>query len=84
MTDAAAGGQARVVDRHRLPELAAVWWRPRADENSIRRTERRWLAWTVAQSAPFLAIGGLLVVLEPLLIPLSLLAVAPARIIAEL
>jgi hypothetical protein len=67
-----------------LPELATVWWRPRTDKNSIRRTERRWLAWTVMQTAPFLAIGALLVALKPLLIPMSLLAVAQAWIIAEL
>jgi hypothetical protein len=67
-----------------LPELATVWWRPRPDRNSIRRTERRWLAWTVAQTAPFLAVGALLVALKPLLIPMSLLAVAQAWVIAEL
>ena len=84
MTDAVAGGQARVATAEGLPELATVWWRPRTDKSSIRRTERRWLAWTVAQTAPFLAVGALLVALKPLLIPMSLLAVAQAWIIAEL
>ena len=84
MTDAVAGGQARAASAEGLPELATVWWRPRTDKNSIRRTERRWLAWTVAQTAPFLAVGLLLVALKPLLIPMSLLAVAQAWIIAEL
>lgn len=84
MTDAVAGGQARVAAAEGLPELATVWWRHRTDKSSIRRTERRWLAWTVAQTAPFLAVGALLVALKPLLIPMSLLAVAQAWIIAEL
>jgi hypothetical protein len=83
MTDAVAGGEARVY-ADGLPELAAVWWRPRTDKDSIRRTERRWLAWTVAQTAPLLAIGALLVALKLLLIPMALLAVAQAWIIAEL
>ena len=84
MTDAVAGGRARAAAAEGLPELATVWWRPRTDKNSIRRTERQWLAWTVAQTVPFLAIGALLVALKPLLIPMSLLAVAQAWIIAEL
>jgi hypothetical protein len=84
MTDALAGGEARVVDADCLPELAAVWWRRRTDKHSIRRTERLWLAWTVAQTAPFLAIGALLVALKLFLIPMALLAVAQAWIIAEL
>jgi hypothetical protein len=84
MIDGLAGGRARVAAAEGLPELARVWWRPRTDENSIRRTERRWLAWTVAQTAPFLAVGALLVALKPLLVPMSLLAVAQAWIIAEL
>lgn len=67
-----------------LPELAAVWWRQRTSERSLRRTERLWLAWTVAHTLPFLAIGALLVALEPLLIPILLLAVAQAWIIPEL
>jgi hypothetical protein len=75
---------ARLVDAGGLPELAAVWWRPRTDESSLRRTERLWLAWTVAQTAPFLAIGALLVALKPLLVPMSLLAIAWAWLIAEL
>lgn len=84
MPDAPVAGQARAVDADGLPELAAVWWRPRADENSIRRTERRWLAWTVAQTVPFVAIAALLVAVKPFLVPMSLLAVGWAWIIAEL
>jgi hypothetical protein len=84
VADAVPGGRARVAAREGLPELATVWWRPRTDRNSIRRTERRWLAWTMAQTTPFLAVGALLVALKPLLIPMSLLAVAQAWIIAEL
>jgi hypothetical protein len=84
MTDAVPRGEAGVVDADRLPELAAVWWRTTTDKDSIRRTERRWLAWTAAQTAPFVAIGALLVALNLLLIPMALLAVAQAWIIAEL
>jgi hypothetical protein len=84
MTDAVAGGESRAVDAGSLPELAAVRWRRRTDNNSIRRTERLWLAWTFAQTAPFLAVGGLLVALKLFLIPMALLAVAQAWIIAEL
>jgi hypothetical protein len=84
MTGGIAGGEARAVDAQGLPELAAVWWRPRTDENSIRRTERLWLAWTAAHTAPFVGIAALLAALNPLLIPISLLALAQAWIIPEL
>lgn len=84
MTNAVRRAEAGLVDADRLPELAAVWWRTRTDNNSLRRTEGRWLAWTVAQTAPFLAIAALLVALKPLLVPMSVLALAWAWIIAEL
>ena len=78
---AAVAGSARTAP---LPELAGVRWRPRASESSLRRTERLWLACTVAHTAPFLAVAALLPALKLLLIPMSLLAVAQAWIIAEL
>lgn len=84
MTDVVADDGARMTGAEGLPELATVWWRPRTDKTSIRRTERRWLAWTVTQTVPFLATGVLLVALKPVLIPMSLLAVAQAWIIGEL
>lgn len=67
-----------------LPELVGVRWRPRASERSLRRTERLWLACTVAHTAPFLAVAVLLPALNLVLIPMSVLAVAQAWIIAEL
>jgi hypothetical protein len=64
--------------------LAEVRWRPRTSESSLRRTERLWLTCTLAHVAPFVAVAVLLAALKPLLIPISLLALAQAWIIPEL
>ena len=71
-------------DAAALPELAEVWWRPRVSAESLRRTERLWLATTVAHTVPFVAVALLLAALKPLLLPVSLLALAQAWIIPEL
>jgi hypothetical protein len=67
-----------------LPELAGVPWRPLADETSLRRADRRWTAWTIAHELPLLATAVGLVVLSPILIPVSLAALAFAWFIPDL
>jgi hypothetical protein len=67
-----------------LPELADVPWRPLVDERSLRRTDRRWTAWTLAHELPMLATAVGLAVLSPILIPVSLVALAFAWFIPDL
>ena len=72
------------VQRGLLPELAEVAWRPRASARSLNNSERAWLICTVAHVVPFVAVAVVFVVLKPLLVPISLLALAQAWIIPEL
>ena len=67
-----------------LPELAEVPWRPLVDERSLRRVDRRWTAWTIAHELPLLATAVGLVVLSPVLIPVSLAALVFAWFIPDL
>jgi hypothetical protein len=67
-----------------LPELAAVHWRPRVDDARLDRSARMWTLSTLAHVIPFLGAGVLLVVLQPLALPVSLAAFAHAWIIPEL
>ena len=67
-----------------LPELASVYWRPRASPGSLRRSGRRWTAVTTAHTVPFVATAILLGVLSPLTIPVSLILIAHAWVIPEL
>jgi hypothetical protein len=67
-----------------LPELAAVPWRPRASADSIRRRGVVWTAYTVAHIVPFIAAGAVLVLLDPITLPVALACVAHAWIIPEL
>jgi hypothetical protein len=67
-----------------LPELADVPWRPLVDETRLRRVDRRWTAWTVAHELPLLATAVGLVLLNPILIPVSLAALAFAWFIPDL
>lgn len=67
-----------------LPETAAVHWRPRADEQRLRATGRRWTATTVAHTVPFAAAAALLFALEPLSFPVGLALLAHAWAIPEL
>lgn len=67
-----------------LPELAAVPWRRRASAKSLRATGRLWTAWTVALTAPFLAVAAFLIYLEPLTAPVAAASIAHAWIIPEL
>jgi hypothetical protein len=67
-----------------LPELAAVYWRPRASDERLRRTGWLWTLTTVAHVVPFVAAGGVLMALQPLAAPVALVALAHAWIIPEL
>ncbi len=84
MPGAVPGAAPRTAQAGDLPELAAVWWRPRTSPATLRRTERLWLATTTAQTVPFLAMTTLVAALKPLLAPIVLLALAQAWIIPEL
>jgi hypothetical protein len=67
-----------------LPETAAVHWRPRADARRLRRRGALWTATTVAHVVPFLAVGVILFVVQPLAAAVSLAALAHAWVIPEL
>jgi hypothetical protein len=67
-----------------LPELAAVPWRPRASEHSLRRRGRLWTLTTVAHVVPFVAVAVVLMLLQPLSAPVAAVALAHAWIIPEL
>jgi hypothetical protein len=67
-----------------LPELAAVHWRPRADARRLERTSMVWTAITVAHVVPFIAAGIVLLVVQPLALPVSLASFAHAWVIPEL
>jgi hypothetical protein len=61
-----------------------VYWRPRASEQSLRRAGKLWTLSTVAHTVPFIGVAGLLVVLNPITLPVALVALAHAWIIPEL
>jgi hypothetical protein len=67
-----------------LPELAAVHWRPRVDDERLARSARAWTLSTCAHVVPFVAAGIALVALSPLALPVALAAWAHAWIIPEL
>jgi hypothetical protein len=67
-----------------LPELAQVPWRPRASANSIRRRGQVWSAYTFAHVVPFFAAAAVLLVLDPITVPVALACLAHAWIIPEL
>jgi hypothetical protein len=79
-----AAAEERLPLAGELPELAAVPWRRLADERSLRRIDRRWTAWTIGHELPLLATAVGLVVLSPILIPVSLAALAFAWFIPDL
>jgi hypothetical protein len=72
------------VSAQALPELAAVGWRRRADERSLRRRGRTWTLSTVAHVTPFVATAALFLVARPVLAPVALLALVQAWAIPEL
>jgi len=67
-----------------LPETAAVSWRPRVDERSLRSRARLWTLSTAAHTVPFTVTAAGLVALDPVLAPVSFLALAQAWAIPEL
>lgn len=67
-----------------LPELAAVWWRPRVGERRLRRTGRLWTLVALAHSLPFVGAAVALSVLKPVTIPIGVVLLAHAWVIPEL
>ena len=70
--------------RGALPELAAVPWRRRASEASLRRRGQLWTLTTVGHVVPFIAVAVVLMLLQPLSAPVAVAALAHAWIIPEL
>ncbi len=68
----------------RLPEAAEVWWRTPVDDRRLARIEWLAAAYTSVYIAPFFVLGALLVAIEPLLAPVSLLCLVHAWVIPEL
>lgn len=67
-----------------LPELAAVWWRKRASDQTLTRAGRLWTLTAIAHSVPFLAAAAALAALKPVTIPVSVALVVHAWVIPEL
>jgi hypothetical protein len=67
-----------------LPELATVPWRRPTDASWLRRYGRMWHAWTVAYTVPFVVAGLVLLALDPVTVPVALVAFAHGWIIPEL
>jgi hypothetical protein len=61
-----------------------VSWRPRVSDRSLERRNQLWTLTTVAHVVPFVAVAVGLVLLEPLALPVSLIALAKAWIIPGL
>ena len=67
-----------------LPEAARVPWRTRVDAAQLRLMGRLWTLTMVAHVVPFLGAATLLMVVEPLALPVALICVAHAWVIPEL
>lgn len=67
-----------------LPELAGVYWRPRASARSLARTGRLWTLSAVAHTVPFIGAAVLLTALKPFTLPVALILLAHAWAIPEL
>lgn len=67
-----------------LPELAAVPWRPLADERTLHRTAVLWTLTTVGCVVPFCVVAVGLFLLAPRTAPVGLLALGHAWAISEL
>jgi len=80
----AASSQTLAPGPEFLPETAAVHWRPRVDEQRLRRVGRLWTLTSVAHVVPFLSAAALLMWLNPLALPVALACVAHAWVIPEL
>jgi hypothetical protein len=68
----------------RLPEAAEVWWRTPVDRRRLARIEWLSAAYTTVYVTPFFVLGAVLVLLEPLLVPVSILCLVHAWVIPEL
>jgi hypothetical protein len=82
-----AAGFPQTAEEHlaaALPELAAVPWRRRASEASLRTRGRLWTLTTVAHVVPFIAVAIVLMLIQPLSAPVALASLAHAWIIPEL
>jgi hypothetical protein len=67
-----------------LPELAGVHWRPRVTDRSLRQIGRTWTLSTAVQTVPFVLAAAALAVLDPVLMPISLVLLVHAGAIPEL
>jgi hypothetical protein len=67
-----------------LPETADVYWRARVDAGNLARRGRLWTLSTLAHVVPFIATGLLLLAIEPLSLPVALVAFAHAWFIPAL
>jgi hypothetical protein len=67
-----------------LPELAAVPWRPLADDATLRRTQWQWTLFTGWLVVPFCVVAVVLFLLAPRSAPVGLLALGHAWVIPEL
>ncbi len=67
-----------------LPELAAVYWRPRVDQRRLRRSGRLWTLSTALHTVPFLTAAGILAALKPVTAPVAAILIAHAWAIPEL
>jgi hypothetical protein len=73
-----------VAEAGTLPELAAVYWRPRVDARSLERYGRLWTLTTAAHVIPFTVVAVGLMLIEPLSLPVAAMALAQAWIIPRL
>jgi hypothetical protein len=78
------GASTSAIGTNGLPELANVYWRPRATDRTLRNSGRLWTLWTAGHTIPFIAVAVLLVALKPLTLPVALIALAHAWLIPEL
>jgi hypothetical protein len=67
-----------------LPEAAEVWWRTPVDERRLRLIELLSAAYTTVYVTPFFVLGAFLIVLDPLLAPVSFLCLVHAWVVPEL
>jgi hypothetical protein len=67
-----------------LPEVATVYWRPRADGERLDRRGRLWTLTTVAHIVPFVLTAALLCALSWAAIPVAIACLAHAYVIPAL
>lgn len=67
-----------------LPEAAALPWRQRRDPVRLARAGRLWTAYTVAWTVQFTITAAVLLLIEPLLAPMALIALFYAWALSEL